>query len=147
MNTPDPASATEGGKGRRTRVEDYRITARGGKGVRNYDSSKDLVAGVKIVDENDDVILISQEGIIIRVHVPDITVQSRYGSGVRVMRLAEGDKVMVLARTEHDDEAAAEKPEEAPAEELSAEEIAALEAADNAAAEEAPEAEAEGGEE
>ena len=98
-------------------------------------------------NENDDVILISQEGIIIRVHVPDITVQSRYGSGVRVMRLAEGDKVMVLARTEHDDEAAAEKPEEAPAEELSAEEIAALEAADNAAAEEAPEAEAEGGEE
>ncbi len=129
-------TVTEGGKGRRTRIDDYRITSRGGKGVRNYDVNKDKVAGVKIVDDNDDVILISQEGIIIRLHVPDITVQSRYGSGVRVMRLAEGDKVMVLARTEHDDSAAAEKPEEAPAEELSAEELAALEAADAAGDEE-----------
>ena len=121
-------TVTEGGKGRRTNIEDYRITARGGKGVRNYDVNRDTVAGVKIVDDNDDVILISQEGIIIRVHVPDITVQSRYGGGVRVMRLADGDKVMVLARTEHDDNAEAAKPEQAPAEELTAEQLAALEA-------------------
>ncbi|MBQ7859422.1 MAG: DNA gyrase subunit A [Faecalibacterium sp.] len=128
-------TVTEGGKGRRTNIEDYRITARGGKGVRNYDVNRDTVAGVKIVDDNDDVILISQEGIIIRVHVPDITVQSRYGGGVRVMRLADGDKVMVLARTEHDDNAEAAKPEQAPAEELTAEQLAALEA-EEAAAEE-----------
>ncbi len=139
-------TVTEGGKGRRSRIEDYRITARGGKGIRNYDAEKDKVAGVKIVDDSDDVILISQEGIIIRVHAADITTQSRYGGGVRVMRLAEGDKLVVVARTEHDDKAETQTPEAAPAEELTAEELARLEAAEQAeqAAEQAAPAEEDG---
>ena len=82
-------TVTEQGKGRRTQIEDYRLTGRGGKGVRNYDAGKDKVAGIKIVDEEDDVLLSSQEGVIIRMHAADITIQSRYGSGVRVMRLGE----------------------------------------------------------
>ena len=53
--------------------------------------------------------LSSQEGIIIRLHANEIPLQSRYGSGVRVMRLGENDKVMVLARTDHDDEAQTEQ--------------------------------------
>ena len=99
---------------------------------------------MKIVDETDDILLGSQEGVIIRLHAADITLQSRYGSGVRVMRLGEGDKVMVLARTEHDDEAQAETVEQdADAAEPTAEELAAMEAADEAAAAEpaAPDAE------
>ena len=60
------------------------------------------------MDDVDDVLLSSQEGIIIRLHANEIPVQSRYGSGVRVMRLGENDKVMVLARTDHDDEAQTE---------------------------------------
>ena len=79
------------------------------------------------------------EGIIIRMHVEDINVQSRYGSGVRVMRLGEGDRVVTVARTEHSDEEETAKPEDDGAEEeLSAEELAALEAeeAQNAAGEE-----------
>ncbi len=65
--------------------------------------------------------------------------QSRYGSGVRVMRLGEGDRVVTVARTEHSDEEEIAKPEDDGAEEeLSAEELAALEAeeAQNAAGEE-----------
>ena len=107
-------TVTENGKGRRSDIDTYRITARGGKGIRNYDASKDKVAAVKIVDDIDDVLLSSQEGIIIRLHANEIPVQSRYGSGVRVMRLGENDKVMVLARTDHDDEAQTESIEPTP---------------------------------
>ena len=79
-------TVTENGKGRRSDIDTYRITARGGKGIRNYDAAKDKVAAVKIVDDVDDVLLSSQEGIIIRLHANEIPLQSRYGSGVRVMR-------------------------------------------------------------
>ena len=74
-------TVTENGKGRRSDIDTYRITARGGKGIRNYDASKDKVAAVKIVDDIDDVLLSSQEGIIIRLHANEIPLQSRYGSG------------------------------------------------------------------
>ena len=123
-------TVTENGKGRRSRIDDYRMTHRGGKGIRNY--AKGGVAAVKIVDDTDDLILISQEGILIRMHADDINVQSRYGSGVRVMRLAEDDKLAMMARAERDNTAETAKPEEAPEgeEELSAEEIARLEAED-----------------
>ena len=137
-------TVTEQGKGRRSEIETYRMTARGGKGVRNYDPAKDKVAGVKIVDETDDVLLSSQEGIIIRMHAADINIQSRYGSGVRVMRLGETDKVTVVARTDHDDDAETVKPEaEAEDTELSEEQLAQLEAADEAAAQAGAEPEAE----
>ncbi|MEG3073220.1 MAG: DNA gyrase subunit A [Ruthenibacterium sp.] len=120
-------TVTEEGKGRRTNAADYRIQYRGGKGIRNY-GKKGHVAGLKVIDESDDIILISMEGIIIRMHVSDINTQSRYGSGVRVMRLGETDSVVTVARTEHADDAEVAKPEDdGDAEELSAEEIAALE--------------------
>ncbi|MEG2036696.1 MAG: hypothetical protein RRZ93_01780, partial [Ruthenibacterium sp.] len=73
----------------------------------------------------------------IRMHVSDINTQSRYGSGVRVMRLGETDRAVLVARTEHSDDEPTAKPEDEPepGDELSAEEIAALEAAELAAAE------------
>ncbi|MEG2020626.1 MAG: DNA gyrase subunit A [Oscillospiraceae bacterium] len=135
-------TVTEEGKGRRSNIAEYRTQYRGGKGIRNY-GIKGKVANIKVIDETDDVIIISLEGIIIRMHVGDINVQSRYGSGVRVMRLGEGDKVVTVARTEHSDDEEVVKPEAEPEEELTAEEIAALEAqdaqADDAALEETPE--------
>ena len=90
---------TEEGQGRRTPGEEYRSQYRGGKGIRNYNGKGGGVAGVKVVDAQDDIMLISLEGIIIRMHVEDIAVQSRYAGGVRVMRLGEGDKVVTVART------------------------------------------------
>ena len=98
------------GKGRRSRIDDYRITKRGGLGIRNYSNGN--VAGIKIVDDTDDLILISQNGILIRIHAADINVQSRYGSGVRVMRLVEDDKVAVVARVDRDNDAETAKIED-----------------------------------
>ena len=123
---------TEEGKGRRSRIDDYRITKRGGLGIRNY--AKGGVAGIKIVDDTDDLILISANGILIRIHASDINVQSRYGSGVRVMRLAEGDKVAMVARVDRDNEAETAKVEAEAGDEAepSAEELAAIEAAERA---------------
>ena len=123
---------TEEGKGRRSRIDDYRITKRGGLGIRNY--AKGGVAGIKIVDETDDLILISANGILIRIHASDINVQSRYGSGVRVMRLAEGDKVAMVARVDRDNEAETAQVEADASDdaEPTAEELAALEAAERA---------------
>ena len=135
-------TVTEDGKGRRSRVDDYRITKRGGLGIRNY--SKGGVAAVKIVDDSDDLILISQNGILIRMHADDINVQSRYGSGVRVMRLGEEDKVAMVARVERDNGAETQKPEEEGEAEPSAEELARIEAeerADEAADSAAPDTE------
>ncbi len=136
-------TVTEDGKGRRSRVDDYRITKRGGLGIRNY--AKGGVAAVKIVDDSDDLILISQNGILIRMHADDINVQSRYGSGVRVMRLGEEDKVAMVARVERDNGAETQKPETEEGEgEPSAEELARIEAeerADEAADSAAPDTE------
>ncbi len=117
-------TVTEEGKGRRTSVDGYRTQYRGGKGIRNYGETGH-VAGIRVVDEDDDIILISMTGIIIRMHVADINAQSRYGSGVRVMRLGEGDKVVTVARTERSDEEEVEKPEET-GEDMTEDEIAAL---------------------
>ena len=125
-------TVTEEGKGRRTHIADYRLQYRGGKGIRNY-GEKGHVAGIRVISEEDDIILISLEGIIIRMHAEDINVQSRYGSGVRVMRLAEGDRVVTVARTERSEEEEVAKPEQDAQEpELTQEEIAALEQAEEA---------------
>ncbi len=129
-------TVTEQGKGRRSRIDDYRIQRRGGKGIRNY--SRGAVAGIKVLDDTDDIIMISMEGVVIGMHAADINIQSRYGSGVRVMRLAENDRVVTVARTEYDDTQELAKPEE-EAEELTPEEIAAIEAEDAAAEAETPE--------
>ena len=124
---------SEDGKGRRSRIDDYRMTNRGGLGIRNY--TRGGVAGIKIVDDTDELIMISQNGILIRMHASDINVQSRYGSGVRVMRLAEGDKVAVVARVDRDATAETSAPIAVgePDAEPTAEEIAAMEAADASA--------------
>ena len=117
---------SEEGKGRRSRIDDYRITKRGGLGIRNYSNGN--VAGIKIVDDTDDLILISQNGILIRIHAADINIQSRYGSGVRVMRLVEDDKVAVVARVDRDNEAETAKIEDVGETDPTPEELAAIEA-------------------
>jgi DNA gyrase subunit A len=81
-------------------VDQYRLQSRGGKGIKNYDTQKNgHVAGVKVVDEEDDIIIITDDGIIIRIPADQLTVQSRYGGGVRAMRVAEGSRVVTLARS------------------------------------------------
>ncbi len=108
-------TVSEEGKGRRTPLENYRTQNRGGKGVRNYTKGIKVAGAVSVQDE-DDVILISMDGIIIRMHAEDIATQSRYGSGVRVMRLGEGDRTVMVSRAERADDEETAKPLEEPSE-------------------------------
>lgn len=97
---------TDRGQGRRTDISDYRVQNRGGYGSINYkvNDVKGYVCGIKVVDDTDDLIIISNDGVIIRVRVSDISVMSRYASGVRVMRLSDDARVVTFARAEHDEE-------------------------------------------
>jgi DNA gyrase subunit A len=97
-------TVSESGLGRRTFLEEYPVRSRGGKGVINYYVKKNgPVAGIKVVDNCDDVILIADNGIVIRTKAEQIAVQSRYGGGVRVMRVGEDSKVVTLARVQNDE--------------------------------------------
>lgn len=98
-------TVTDLGQGRRTMVEQYRLQKRGGSGTINYKVSdkKGYVVGIKVVDETDDLILISNDGIIIRIPANEVGVMSRTAGGVRVMRLKDEAKVVTFARTEHEE--------------------------------------------
>ena len=100
-------------------------------GIRNYSNGN--VAGIKIVDDTDDLILISQNGILIRIHASDINIQSRYGSGVRVMRMLDDDRVAVVARVDRDNDAETAKIEDTGESDPTPEELAAIEAEELAA--------------
>ncbi len=105
-------TVSETGYGRLSRPEDYRLQSRGGKGLTNYHIDKyGKVAAIKVVDLDDDVIIISQEGIIIRIAAESIRLCARPSKGVTVMKVGEGDKVVTLARSPHvaDDDAEAEE--------------------------------------
>ena len=124
-------TVTDLGQGRRSEISEYTLQKRGGFGKINYKVSdkKGYVAGIKVVDDTDDLILISDDGVIIRIRVSDVNVMSRYASGVRVMRLAEGSRVVSFARAEHDDEEEISQVEDSgEAEEASEEELKQLEA-------------------
>ena len=100
-------SITENGYGKRTPVEEYRITNRGGLGIKNYavtDKTGGIV-GIKVVDGSEDLLLVTQAGILIRTPVENIRVAGRATQGVIVMRFKEeGDHVISLALTEHEEE-------------------------------------------
>ena len=110
---------TESGLGRRTPMKDYRLQSRGGKGVRNYHAEgKDTrIAAVRQAEDGEDIILISDDGVIIRIPAEQINIQSRYAGGVRVMRIAEGGRVVSVASAPR----AEEEPEEAAPQEAAGE--------------------------
>lgn len=122
-------TVTENGFGRRSELDSYRIQNRGGYGMKNYkvDDVKGYVCGIKMVDETDDIILVSSDGIIIRILASDIRIMSRYAKGVRVMRVNEGAKVVAFTHAEHDDSAETAKVEQLSEEELKAQEALAAE--------------------
>lgn len=107
-------TVTEKGYGKRTEIDSYRIQNRGGYGLTNYkvDDVRGYVCGIKIVDEDDDIILVSSDGIIIRILASDIRIMGRIAKGVRVMKVSEGAKVVAFTRAEHDDNAETEKVEQ-----------------------------------
>ena len=107
-------SITEKGYGKRTCVEDYRITNRGGLGIKNYMVTEKTgpVVGVKVVDGSEDLLLVTQSGILIRTPVDSIRVAGRATQGVIVMRFKEdGDQVISMALTDKEDTESSEEAE------------------------------------
>ena len=117
----DALSTTENGYGKRTPAADYirggeEPQHRGGSGMKNYNITDKTgpVAAVKVVQESDDVLVVSDDGVIIRMEAAGISVLGRATQGVRIMRLSEGARVISVAltdRAESEDAATAGEPE------------------------------------
>ena len=110
---------TENGYGKRTLLSEYSIHGRGGIGIKNYQVTDKTggIADVKMVNPGEDILVISDDGTIIRMAVDHISVLGRSTQGVRIMRLAEGSRVISIERTEREqgeDEAEETEAEEAP---------------------------------
>ncbi|MCH5205996.1 MAG: DNA gyrase subunit A, partial [Oscillospiraceae bacterium] len=115
-------TVTEKGMGRRCAVSSYRLQKRGGLGLKNYPVSdeKGYVVGIRTLGPDDDVILISADGVIIRIRANDLRIMGRPASGVRVMRLGDQDRVVAFSRTPHDEDEQTEEVESASDEEIAA---------------------------
>ncbi len=117
-------TVTEKGFGKKCAPSEYRIQSRGGLGSINYrvDEKRGDVCGVCVVTDDEDIMLISDNGIIIRVRSADINPSSRTTKGVKVMRVTEDAKVAAFSAVMHDDEAETEEVEKLSAEELAEQE-------------------------
>jgi len=126
---------TENGYGKRSRPSEYKIQSRGGKGISNYALSDKtgLVAGAKFVKDEDDILLMTSGGVIMRTAVSEINILGRSTKGVIVTRLPEDVKVIGVSRVDTEEEKAAEANaeatagNEAPTMEIDPEAIPALE--------------------
>ena len=110
-------TVTEKGYGKRTPIEEYlrgitcegaerEAQSRGGLGLKNYNITEKTgkVADIKVVDDNDDILLISDDGTIIRMAASDISTYGRATQGVKLMRIGEDARVISIARTEKEEE-------------------------------------------
>lgn len=115
-------TVTDKGMGRRAAVSSYRLQNRGGYGLKNYPVSdeKGYVCGIKTLGPDDDVILISADGVVIRIRANDLRVMGRPASGVRVMKLGAEDRVASFTRTAHDDDEETAEVDKASEEEIQA---------------------------
>ncbi len=97
---------TENGYGKKTEFDEYKVQSRGGMGVFNYKLTEKTgdVAGLKAVTDDDDIMMITSDGVIIRTHTAEISTYSRHTQGVRVMKLADDVKVASIAVTGHIEE-------------------------------------------
>lgn len=125
-------TVSETGFGRKSSFDDYRVQSRGGKGLINYRTAQyGKVAMIAPVKEDEDVIMISSDGIVIRTHVDQISTFQRPSKGVKVMRVNEGEKVATISvvdRFEDDaNEDSADSAAENPAEENADESTASAE--------------------
>ena len=113
-------TVTENGFGKRTSLDSYKVQNRGGLGLTNYkvDAERGYVCGIKVCDEDDDLIMISSDGVIIRIRTSDIRIMGRIAKGVRVMRVRDDVKVVAFTRAEHDENADVEEVEQLSEEEI-----------------------------
>ena len=98
-------TVSETGYGRLSSPDDYRVQSRGGKGLTNYHVDKyGDVAAIKVVNLDDDIIMISQDGIIIRIAAESIRICARPSKGVTLMKVNGEDRVVTVARAPHEEE-------------------------------------------
>jgi len=95
---------TENGFGKRTEMDEYKVQNRGGKGILTYKVTEKtgVLVGAKLVDDQDDILLVNLDGNIIRIHVSEISILSRVTQGVTLMKTGEGNKVVSIARITRD---------------------------------------------
>ena len=101
---------TEKGYGKRTPVEEYSVHGRGGLGIKNYNVTDKTgkIADVLVVNDEDDILVITDDGTIIRMSAANISMLSRATQGVRIMRIMEGSRVICIEKTDREEEAAEE---------------------------------------
>ena len=103
---------TENGFGKRTPLEEYRLQARGGKGVATYDKTKfgktGLLVGATLVSEDDEVMVINSNGVIIRIRADEVSTLGRTTQGVKIMKVEKGNRIVSFAKVI--DEDSAQKP-------------------------------------
>ncbi len=105
---------TEKGYGKRTDVSEYSVHGRGGIGIKNYNVTEKTgkIAAVEMVDDSDDILVITDDATIIRMAVDKISVLSRSTQGVRIMRLSEGSRVISIEKTDSEPDEEEIKSEE-----------------------------------
>jgi DNA gyrase subunit A len=105
---------SEKGYGKRSDLDDYRITNRGGKGVKtlNVTEKTGMLIAVKDVTDNDDLMIINRSGIIIRMSVANLRVMGRATQGVRLIKIDEGDSIAAVAKVEVEEETTGENEKE-----------------------------------
>ncbi len=99
---------TENGYGKKTALDEYKVQSRGGKGIYTYriTDKTGKIAGLSTVTDEDDIMLITSDGVLIRMHANEISTFGRQTQGVRIMRLADDITVVSMAKTEHEDDEA-----------------------------------------
>lgn len=117
-------TVSETGYGRLSDFDDYRLQNRGGKGITNYHVEKyGDVAAIKLVSCDEDVILIAENGVIIRIKADSIRKCSRPSKGVRVMKIADDNKIVAVASMEHEDESVDTDSDRVDGEEIAQEDV------------------------
>ena len=107
---------SENGYGKRSNLDDYRITNRGGKGIKtiNITEKTGNLISIKEVQDNDDLMIINKSGLIIRLPVSDLRVMGRATQGVRLIKLREGDAIAAVAKVEMLENGDIEQIEQSP---------------------------------
>ena len=86
-------TVTSGGFGKRTPISEYRLQKRGGLGIKNISNTGDTVAGIALVNDDDEVLLITKKGNVIRFMASDVSIQGRYSRGVKLIVLSDDDEI------------------------------------------------------
>jgi DNA gyrase subunit A len=99
---------TQNGFGKRTAVEDYKLQARGGKGLLTYDKAKfkktGALIGAMVVNEDDEILLINSDGVIIRINAGEVSKLGRATQGVKIMKVGDSTNIIAMAKVIREDD-------------------------------------------